>query len=86
MTRHRFLEDAADIGISHRSVRLRTLQRVLEKAEERNNLPLAMTALKQAAEEMGGAYTNRRELTGKNGAPLPPVNPVVIYQLPDNGR
>ena len=44
-------------------------------------------AKKQAAKEAGDSYTNRRELTGKNGAPLPPAAPaVVLYQLPDNGR
>jgi hypothetical protein len=26
------------------------------------------------------------ELTGKDGAPLPPVSPVAIFQLPDNAR
>ena len=26
--------------------------------------------LRQAAKELGGAFTNRREVTGKNGQPL----------------
>ncbi len=48
---------------------------------------LASSLLKQAAEEVGGSYTNRRELTGKDGKDLPvPVSPVTIFQLPDNGR
>jgi hypothetical protein len=64
-TRKAFLEDTALIAISHRAVRLRDLQRMKEKAEERGNIVLAASLLKQAAEESGGVYTNRRELAGK---------------------
>ncbi|ACI55707.1 conserved hypothetical protein [Rhizobium leguminosarum bv. trifolii WSM2304] len=86
-TRKTFLEDTASIGISHRAVRLRALQRMADKAENQGNMVLASSLLKQAAEEVGGSYTNRRELTGKDGKDLPvPVSPVTIFQLPDNGR
>lgn len=86
-TRKVFLEDTATIAISHRAVRLRALQRMADKAEDRGNMVLASALLKQAAEEVGGSYTNRRELTGKDGKDLPtPVSPVTIFQLPDNGR
>lgn len=86
-TRRTFLEDTATIAISHRAVRLRALQRMADKAENQGNMVLASSLLKQAAEEVGGAYTNRREITGKDGKDLPtPVSPVTIFQLPDNGR
>ena len=86
-TRKAFLEDTASIAISHRAVRLRALQRMADKAETQGNMVLASSLLKQAAEEVGGSYTNRRELTGKDGKDLPvPVSPVTIFQLPDNGR
>ncbi|QPI24420.1 DUF2280 domain-containing protein [Sinorhizobium meliloti] len=86
-TRKTFLEDTAGIAISHRAVRLRALQRMAEKAETQGNMVLAASLMKQAAEEVGNAYTNRRELTGKDGKDLPvPVSPVTIFQLPDNGR
>jgi hypothetical protein len=86
-TRKTFLEDTASIAISHRAVRLRALQRMADKAEMQGNMVLASSLLKQAAEEVGGSYTNRRELTGKDGKDLPvPVSPVTIFQLPDNGR
>lgn len=86
-TRKAFLEDTSKIAISHRSVRLRALQRMAEKAETMGNIALAAQLHEQAAKEAGDSYTNRRELTGKNGAPLPPASPaVVLYQLPDNGR
>lgn len=85
-TRRAFLEDTSRIGISHRSVRIRALQRMADKAETMGNLALAAQLFEQAAKEMGDAYTNRRELTGKGGVPLPTAPAVVMYQLPDNGR
>ena len=84
-TRAAFVAETAQIGIAHRSYRLRRLERYLHCAEETKRYGLAAQLLKQAAEEMGGAYTSRREITGKDGAPL-----VTIYKpevlLPDNGR
>lgn len=69
-TRKTFLEDTAQIGISHRSVRLRALHRMAERAESMSNLALAAQLHKQAAEEIGGAFTNRRELSGPGGTPI----------------
>lgn len=66
-TRAAFIEDTSKIGISHRAVRLRALQRMTEKAETQGNMVLASSLLEQAAKEMGGAFTNRREVTGKDG-------------------
>lgn len=87
-TRREFLDDTARIGISHKAVRLRALHRMAERAETAGNLKLAAELHKQAAEEVGGAYTNRREFTGKDGEPLPtaPAAAVTIFALPDNGR
>lgn len=85
-TRKAFLEDTSAIGISHRSVRLRALQRMSAIAEGRGQIQLAAQLLEQAAKESGDAFTNRRELTGKGGAPLPAASPVTIFALPDNGR
>lgn len=39
---------------------------------------------KQVAQELG-QWTEKRELTGKDGAPLP-ASPTVLVYLPDNGR
>lgn len=86
-TRKTFLEDTATIAISHRAVRLRALQRMSEKAETQGNMVLAASLLEQAAKEVGDSFTNRRELTGKDGKDLPAAPaPVTIFQLPDNGR
>lgn len=84
-TRRAFLEDSARIGISHRAVRLRALQRLADKAESMNNLSLASQLLEQAAKEVGNAYTNRREHTGAGGAPIKTESSVQVY-VPDNGR
>ncbi|USA40232.1 DUF2280 domain-containing protein [Pelagerythrobacter marinus] len=85
--RKSFVEDSSQIAIAHRSTRLRALQRMAAKAEGKGNFPLAAQLHKQAAEEMGNAYTNRRELTGRDGKDLPtPAAPVAIFALPDNGR
>ena len=86
-TRKAFLEDTAGIAVSHRAVRLRALQRMSEQAEKQRNFGLAASLLEQAAKECGNAFTNRRELTGKDGADLPaPAPAVAIFALPDNGR
>lgn len=69
-TRKAFLMSTAEIGISHRSVRLRTLQRLAEKAERQGNMALVASLLEQAAKEAGNSFTNKRELTGADGAPI----------------
>lgn len=86
VTRKTFLEDTSEIAISHRAVRLRAIQRMAQKAETVGNMALAAQLYEQAAKEVGDAYTNRREVTGKNGAPLPVAPAAVIIGLPDNGR
>ncbi|OHV87907.1 DUF2280 domain-containing protein [Mesorhizobium sp. ORS 3428] len=86
-TRKTFLDDTAAIAVSHRNVRLRALDRMADKAEQQGNYQLVAQILRQVAEEMGGVYTNRRELTGRDGKDLPaPPAPVHIFSLPDNGR
>lgn len=85
--RKSFVDEANKVPIAHRATRLRALHRMAQMAEKKGNLPLAAQLHKQAAEEMGNAYTNRRELTGKDGKDLPaPAQPVAIFALPDNGR
>lgn len=75
-TREAFLKDIAKTGISHRTVRLRRLERLADKAEDTNDLELSAQILEQAAKEMGDAYTNKRHLehTGKDGGPIETVD------------
>ncbi|MBI1682363.1 DUF2280 domain-containing protein [Caulobacter hibisci] len=88
-TRKTFLEDTSRIGASHKAVRLRALERMAQRAETQGNVVVAAQLYEQIAKEMGNAYTNRRELTGKDGKDLPmapPVSAVAIFALPSNGR
>lgn len=70
VTRKAFLEQAAEIPIAKQSYRLRVLNRMLGSAERIGNTAVAAQLLEQAAKEVGGSYTNRRELTGKGGGPI----------------
>lgn len=70
-TRRVHLETTAEVGISHRAVRLRRLDRMATKAEAVGNMALAAQLLEQAAKEEGNAYTNKRELSGPNGGEIP---------------
>ncbi len=81
-TRKAFLEDVADVGIVHKSVRLRRLDDMCHAALNARNYGLAMQLLEQAAKEVGGAFTNRRELTGRDGASLPAPSPTRVVILP----
>lgn len=70
-TRKRFLDEVEQVPIASQTYRLRNLQRLHEQAVQRKNLQLAAALLEQAAKEVGGAFTNRREHSGPNGAPIP---------------
>ncbi|BAQ43981.1 DUF2280 domain-containing protein [Methylobacterium aquaticum] len=61
-TRTAFLDDTAGIGISHRVTRLRTLQRLADRAEAQGNIALAANLVVQAAKEVGDVYTNRQRI------------------------
>ena len=69
-TRETFLKDTALVGISHRAVRLRALNRMAQRAEQSGDMSMTAQLLEQAAKEVGDAYTNRRQLTGPNNGPI----------------
>jgi hypothetical protein len=74
--RESFRKDVAAVPVAHQPVRLQMIQQLLN--EERNkgtrrNPVLMMNLLEQAAKEVGGMFTNRRELTGKGGERLVPT-------------
>lgn len=70
--RQTFLQVVAKIPIANQAVRLRALQRRLERAEKGNNDKLVLQILEQAAKEIGGAYGDMRriELSGLGGGPI----------------
>jgi hypothetical protein len=70
MTRDEFTKGIGRIDVAHRATRLRMLSRAARHYEERESFMAMAELLEQIAKECGDAYTNRRELTGKGGAPL----------------
>ncbi len=68
--RAKFLAEIDKIPIANQAFRLRAIQRAFTRAEAAKNQVLALQALKQAAEESGGAYTNTRKLVGSKTEPL----------------
>ncbi|NIY47279.1 DUF2280 domain-containing protein [Cedecea colo] len=61
-TRKRFQTELSDIPIANKAYRLRTLDRMMTKAENMRNMALAATLIEQAAKECGDAYTNRQKV------------------------
>jgi hypothetical protein len=62
-TRAAFVQAIGNIAIAQRAVRLQRLDHLYHGALKAKRYALAGDLLEQAAKEMGGIYTNRRELT-----------------------
>jgi hypothetical protein len=71
-TRRVFLSEIAEIGVAHRAVRLRVLDRLVHRCE-RNSVALAIECLEQAAKECGGMFENRKAAMPQPAAPQPPA-------------
>ena len=69
-TRRRFIEQIDTIGISHKAYRLAQLQYAAYHAKGRKNFGLLIQTLSEAAKEMGGFYTNKREYSAPTEAQL----------------
>lgn len=67
-TRREFQGNIQAIPIANQSYRLRELQRLYRNTGK--NSVLGAQLLEQAAKEAGGMFTNRREVTGKDGKPI----------------
>lgn len=73
-TRKSYLDAPKNIPIANQTVRLEVYQRLINKAK---SPMMALKILKQAAEEMGGKYTNKTDVT-TNGESLNANKPTVI--------
>ncbi|MFX4725515.1 DUF2280 domain-containing protein, partial [Acinetobacter baumannii] len=71
LTREKFDKGLIDIPIANKYYRLKQYQRQLEKTR---NVKTALKILEQAAKDIGGQFTNRQEITGKDGGPVQTVN------------
>src|SRR5690606_32056201 len=76
-TRKKFDEGLIDIPIASKYYRLKQYQKQLEKTK---NAKLALKILEQAAKDVGGQFTNRQEITGKDGEA---VQPTVVHATQD---
>jgi len=72
LTRKDFLDTPQNIPIANLTVRLQRLENQYQKHGK--NRVAALSILKQAAEDMGGKYTNKQEITGAGGGPLQSEN------------
>lgn len=82
-TRKKFRDEVSEIPIADQAYRLRQLQRMSQEAMKRKNIVLAASLLEQAAKEAGGMFTNRREVSGPNGGPIP-TTPTTIELVAPN--
>ena len=71
-TREKFDEGLIDIPITQKFYRLKQYQKNLEK--NARNTVMSLNIMKQAAQDLGGQFTNRQEITGKDGKPIETVN------------
>lgn len=79
MTRAKFLRDVAEVGISHKVIRLQMLDRLARRCE-RNSVALALASLQLAAKECGGFYENRRPILLQLPATQPAEPPSSLPQ------
>lgn len=81
LTRKDFLDAPQNIPIANLSVRLQRLENQYQKHGK--NRVAALSILKQAAEDVGGKYTNKTELTGAGGGPLQSENVTYVDASPE---
>ncbi|WP_288378785.1 DUF2280 domain-containing protein [uncultured Acinetobacter sp.] len=84
VTRSEFLAKPNNIPIANLSVRLQRLENQYQKHSK--NRVAALNILRQAAEDVGGKYTNKTELTGAGGDPLNPEPVTHVVATPEQIR
>jgi hypothetical protein len=78
-TRKQFLNDLDTIPLSHRAVRLRKLNKYVRRLEQAGDIETAAQIVKQAAREVGGAFTNKSEMdVTSDGEPVTEVRLQVV--------
>ncbi|MCF0265969.1 DUF2280 domain-containing protein [Acinetobacter guillouiae] len=83
-TRIEFLDTPQNIPIANLSVRLQRLENQYQKHSK--NRVAALNILKQAAEDIGGKYTNKQEITGAGGGPLQSENSTYVTATKEQVR
>ncbi|MDP9803242.1 DUF2280 domain-containing protein [Acinetobacter calcoaceticus] len=67
-------QNLESIPIANIAYRLRRLQRFIDNEQFKDNPVLVPNLMEQAAKEVGGLYTNRKEITGAGGGPVKTEN------------
>ncbi|RZG71896.1 DUF2280 domain-containing protein [Acinetobacter wuhouensis] len=83
-TRKDFLDTPQNIPIANLSVRMQRYENLFLKHIK--NRVAATSILKQAAEDIGGKYTNRTEVTGENGGPIQNENVTYVTATKEDVR
>lgn len=84
LTRKEFLDTPKNIPIANLAVRLQRMEDQYIKHSK--NPALALSILKQAAEDEGGKLTNRNEITGFGGGPIQQESTTTVIATPDQIR
>ncbi|WP_368640468.1 DUF2280 domain-containing protein [Castellaniella ginsengisoli] len=82
-TRKKFREAVAEIPIADQAFRLRALGKIYDRHMARGNVAAAAAVLEQAAKEQGGMFTNKREVSGPNGGPIPTMPTTIELVAPN---
>lgn len=71
--RAQYISDLSSVGLAHQRYRMEIQQQLLNREIEKGltNKGLVLDILERGAKEVGGAYTNRRELSGPKGGSIP---------------
>ena len=84
LARADFLEKPQNIPIANLSVRLQRLEN--QYIKHGKNRVGALAILKQAAEDVGGKYTNKTEVTGAGGGPIQNENVTYVTATKEDVR
>ena len=82
-TREQFRNNTDEMPLANLAVRLRHYENLLNNPQNKRNPILQLTILKQVAEDVGGKYTNKTELTGAGGGPLQSENVTYVDASPE---
>lgn len=82
-TRDQFRKNTDEMPLANLAVRLRHYENLLNNQQNKRNPILQLTILKQVAEDVGGKYTNKTELTGAGGGPLQSESTTFVEASPE---
>ncbi|EJG26777.1 hypothetical protein J532_2914 [Acinetobacter baumannii 940793] len=79
-------DNLSAIPIANIAYRLKRLQRFIDLEQFKENPVIVPSLMEQAAKEVGGLYTNRKEITGAGGGPLQSENITQVVATPEQIR